>query len=234
LSAPNLVEFDRRPLLRRRWVRRLIAVLVLCALGAAVWLVGFSEVLGVRTVTVEGGDAALRRHVRAAVAIPPGKPMARVDVEAVATRVSTAVPTVREIEVERRWPSTVTVTVAPRVPVLAMRAGLRWTLLDEDGVVVDRQNAAPALPVLTRAGAPRAVVDAAAVVAALPKKLHHTVRTVTASTADSITLHTKGGLTVIWGSQDESDRKARVLAALLRHKAKVYDVSSPDLPTTRG
>ena len=39
------------------------------------------------------------------------------------------------------------------------------------------------------------------------------------------------GKTVRWGNADDSARKAAVLAALMTRPGKVYDVSSPDLPT---
>jgi cell division protein FtsQ len=39
---------------------------------------------------------------------------------------------------------------------------------------------------------------------------------------------------VVWGSADDSDRKAAVVVALMRRDAKVYDVSAPDSPVTQG
>jgi cell division protein FtsQ len=37
----------------------------------------------------------------------------------------------------------------------------------------------------------------------------------------------------MWGSAEASERKAEVLTALMRLRAKVYDVSAPEAPTTR-
>jgi cell division protein FtsQ len=199
-----------------------------------VWLVEFSPVLALQTLRVDGGNGALDRQVRRSLDLAPGTPLARIDVTAAAARVADRVPTVRTVTVHRRWPSTVTVKVSPRVAVLAMPAGSGWALLDEQAVVVAHRDSAPAgLPVLTDAGDPAAVAGAAAVIAVLPKSLHAKVASITAKTADSITLHTPTGVTVVWGSPEQSARKARVLAALISHRARVYDVSSPDLPTTR-
>jgi cell division protein FtsQ len=39
---------------------------------------------------------------------------------------------------------------------------------------------------------------------------------------------------VVWGSADDSGRKAEVLSVLMHRKAQVYDVSAPDLPVTKG
>jgi cell division protein FtsQ len=57
------------------------------------------------------------------------------------------------------------------------------------------------------------------------------VLTVTARTPGSVTLGLTGGHTIRWGSADDSARKAAVLAALMTQPGRVYDVSSPDLPT---
>jgi cell division protein FtsQ len=46
-----------------------------------------------------------------------------------------------------------------------------------------------------------------------------------------VTLGLTDGRTIRWGSADDSARKAQVLAALMSQPGKVYDVSSPDLPT---
>ena len=55
-----------------------------------------------------------------------------------------------------------------------------------------------------------------------------------ATTIDQISLVLKDGRTVIWGSADESDTKAEVLATLLATvQAGTYDVSVPSKPTTK-
>jgi cell division protein FtsQ len=38
---------------------------------------------------------------------------------------------------------------------------------------------------------------------------------------------------VLWGSAEQGELKAQVLAALLQRRAGVYDVSAPELPTTQ-
>ena len=49
-----------------------------------------------------------------------------------------------------------------------------------------------------------------------------------------VTLALTDGRLVTWGDASESALKAEVLAALLTQEARVYDVSSPRTPTTRG
>jgi cell division protein FtsQ len=53
------------------------------------------------------------------------------------------------------------------------------------------------------------------------------------ATVDQISLVLKDGRKVVWGSADQSDTKADVLATLLAGvQAQVYDVSVPSKPTT--
>jgi cell division protein FtsQ len=70
--------------------------------------------------------------------------------------------------------------------------------------------------------------------AALPVALRGEVASISAASPDSITLNLGSGVKVVWGSSDDSARKAEVLSVLMRRKAKVYDVSAPDLPVTKG
>ena len=70
-------------------------------------------------------------------------------------------------------------------------------------------------------------------VAALPEELTLIVDHVQVTTVDEISLVLKDGRTVIWGSADESDAKADVIAILLTTvTASVYDVSVPSKPAT--
>ena len=49
-----------------------------------------------------------------------------------------------------------------------------------------------------------------------------------------VSLVLKDGREVVWGSAEESETKAEVLATLLATvQAQVYDVSVPSKPTTR-
>ena len=70
--------------------------------------------------------------------------------------------------------------------------------------------------------------------AALPIALRAQVQSISAGSPDSITLNLGSGVKVVWGSSDDSARKAEVLSVLMKRQAKVYDVSAPDLPVTKG
>jgi cell division protein FtsQ len=234
-STPVTLRRRRSWFPQRRWVRVLIAAGVVVVVVAAGWLMLISPVFGVSRVVVTGGSDTLRDDVRSQVAVHRGEPMLRVDAGDVARRIVSQVPNLEQVKVTRVWPATLRVTVTPREPTLAVRTPTGWQLMDRDGVVVAEPPSPPlALPTVTDAGSPAAGAAAAQVLPAIPAKLRAQVSSISAASPESITVHTRDGRTIVWGSTEDSEQKARVLKALLTVKARIYDVSSPELPTTTG
>ncbi len=237
------VRATRRRFLRRqrarRWVvwRRLLAALVAIGLVVgAVWLVFFSSVLAVHGTEVTGTEVLTDAEVERVAAVPLGVPLATADLAAIQARVEGLAP-VRSAEVSRSWPDQVEIAVTERVAVAAVSWQGRWRGLDQDGVLFRSYPDQPSgLPeVAMKAATPvEALAEAAAVVDSLPADLLSRVRFVDVESIDSIRLSLKGGAVVSWGSAELSEDKAAVLAILLERKAKVYDVTAPGRPTTRG
>lgn len=245
VSSSSARRFKRRRFSRRLLRLRPVLVLVAIALvvGAVVWVVGYSTVLDVRAVAVRGLPEAsplTQDEVVGAAAVGTGGPLAKVDVDAARERVLAKLPALASAEVTRSWPHTVSIEVVERTPVVVLSDGGSLQLVDATGVAFRTVPARPAeLPVVTLSawGATRAptLASAAGVVAGLPPALKTKLLAVSARTADSVVLRLTGNVSVMWGSADESDKKARVLAALLKQGgAKEYDVSVPDLPTTKA
>jgi cell division protein FtsQ len=234
---------SRKRFARRQWARRWLAwryvvaaVLVLLLVVGGAWLVFFSSVLAVKGVPVLGTRALEPSEVRAAAAVPSGEPLARVDLDAVRARVE-ALAMVRSADVTRQWPDEVLIEVEERVAVAVVDIGGQVRGMDADGVVFrSYRKAPPGLPRVQTASGTRsdALREAASVVAALPDDLAGRVDHVEVETVDRITLVLRDGRTVMWGSGDESEEKAAVLARLLRQEARSYDVSVPGQPTTSG
>lgn len=192
--------------------------------------------LVVRTVQVTGVSTQREAQVRAAAAVPMGRPLARVDAEAISAQVR-GLPFVADVDVTRSWPSTVQVAVDVRLPAaLVPRASGGYQVVDAEGVPFaaagKRLKGLPVVQVSLDEGARPALRAALDVLAALPAPLRSDVRAVTAASPSDVRL-TVGKDTVVWGSPDRSDRKARVFAALRSTPAKVYDLSSPDTPVLR-
>lgn len=124
------------------WRRRvLLAATVVAVVAVTVtWLVGWSPLLGASTVTVRGTATLTAAEVRTAADVPDGTPLVRLDTAAVARRVE-AMPDVASARVAVVYPSTVTVTVVERVPVLYLQNPPR--LVDATGLAYRTVATAP-------------------------------------------------------------------------------------------
>jgi cell division protein FtsQ len=202
-----------------------------------------TPVLSVRTIEIEGaGPGVTRRAQQAATEQALGSPLARVDVAEVEQAVLAAAPSVAKADVQRVPPSTLRVSLVLREPVLTFsdRAARTTAWVDDQGTVYNvGAKRAKGTPVVTvgrgvpRADRPQALRDAAEIVTALPEDLRARVREVQIRTGDDIRFTVARAGEVRWGGPSDTARKVDVLQALLGVEAKVYDVSAPDLPTTR-
>lgn len=216
------------------------AIVVLLALTAIIavlaWALLASRFFVVRSVAVTGLHRASRSQVLRAARIGMGLPLIRVDTAAAARRVD-AIRQVQSAQVSRSWPDGVVIRVTERTPVLAIRDGRGFDLIDGSGVVVTSVQRRPAgIPKFLPYGPVRGnatVAAAAAVSRELPGWLYQRLRSITAPAVDDVTLHLTGGVTVVWGGRGGAAVKERVLAALMRTHASFYDVSSPSVAATR-
>lgn len=241
-SDPAVLR-SRRRFVRRQWARRwlawkpVVAVLLLVALlVGGVWLVFFSSYLAVQGVQVTGVGHLKAADVERAAAVPEGDPLARVDLDRIRTRVE-ALAAVKSADVTRQWPDKVRIAVVEREPVAVVEIGGQLRGMDSDGVIFRSYAQAPAgLPrVQTSAGTgTEALREGALVVGSLPADLAAKVDHVDVQTVDAISLELRDGREVAWGSAEQSEQKAKVLADLLAAvDAQHYDVSVPGQPTTR-
>jgi cell division protein FtsQ len=233
-SMPERVAERDRSRRRTRLVVGLSLVVAASLVAGTGWMVLGSSVFGVETVDVTGISRLGPDQVRDQAAIERGTPLARLDTEGIVDRVGD-LPAVLAVEVTRDWPSTVVIRVTERVPAAAQARGRDWALVDRTGVVFGTVARRPrdlprvSAPVTEGAPALRATLD---VLDALPAPVREQVREVRAASLERVTLRLTRGRTVEWGSAERPERKAAVLTVLLTRKAKVYDVSAPDSPTT--
>lgn len=203
--------------------------------AAGIWVVRSSSLLTVRQVIVVGVHRLTAEQVERAAAVEAGLPLARVDLVAVRSRVA-ELPQVRAVAVTRSWPHTVRIAVEERQPAVAVPAAGGYVLVDFDAVsfetVVTPPRGVPRLaanPAGLRAGTVRAVVT---ILDAVPDGVRRKIREIVASSDDDVNLLLADGTRVVWGSAQNSARKAVVLVALMGRRAAVYDVSAPDAPAT--
>ena len=219
---------------RRRKALVFIALaLVLALLGVSVWGVYYSSALVTKKVNVIGIHKLTRTQVSLAAQVPLGVPLARQDLEAITER-TTTLPVIESAAITRDWPSTITITVVERRPVLAVRQSSGYVVVDKSGVAYQTQPVLPPEVVLAEVnpGDTPLLSEMATVAAALPLKLRGKVDRITAGSRDGIVLVMRSGLIVNWGGSSDSELKAQVVNALLKQKPKsAIDVSSPHNPT---
>lgn len=239
MSRPTDITGSRRRRRRARTIRLglrgLVVAALVATLAALTWMVGFSQVMAATTVEVRGTGVLTADTVVRAADVPLGTPLVRLATAPVAKRVASLAP-VASVDVSRRWPHSVVITVVERKAVYVLRGSDQTlTLVDSAGIAYFSPPAAPGGLLSAKVARPdtRTLKDVATVVAALPAPVVAVATMVTADSVDNIVIELDGGRRLIWGSAEQSDLKAQVAAALLVTRASVYDVSAPSHPATR-
>lgn len=235
--AQPLAPRHSRP--ARPWLLWLAAGLVVLSLVGGAWALLISSWFDARSVQVAGNKEVPADVVRAVAAVPLGTPMLRLDTTAIERRVAT-VPRVASVQVRCGVDGTVRIELTERTPVAVVRRGNAVHLVDATGTDYAAVPAEPpGLPELRsdRVG-PRdsATVAALTVLTGLPQWLRDQVRSIAATSPADVVLRLDNGRggngrEVRWGGVEDGERKAAVLGPLLTQPGRVYDVSSPALPT---
>ena len=226
----------------RRRLRFLVAVVALVVLSAAGWVASRSPLLDIDAVEVEGSTRTPPAVVRQAARLHPGKPMFDVREEAAARRVE-ALPWVAEARVFRRWPGTVSISVAERAPfAAALDPTGAWWLVDRSGRVLEASSSRPpglvaveGLGATPTPGQPAPDAEAAlAVSAALSAPLAAKVDAVVVVQGGGVDLRLKEHGVVRLGDLEDLGRKLRaaesVLASVDVRDLAVLDVRLPASP----
>lgn len=212
----------------------------LCALGALVLLIGgsvvaaYSPLFAVEKVTVVGASALDPSAVEEALSGQVGRPLALVDDSAVKAALM-AFPLIETYALEAKPPHDLTVRIVERTPVGVIESDAGYTLVDAAGVALSTTPEPPAgQPVLHVTGGTEsdAFESVGLVVRSLPADVRANLAEVTASTLDDVALKLTTGLTVVWGSADDSILKSATLSSVLvaRPDARSVDVSSYQVP----
>lgn len=195
----------------------------------------YSPILALRTIRVDGTTRIDPAEIVAATDDQLGTPLALLDYERMTSNLS-VFPLIRSYVTEIVPPDTLLIHVTERQPVGSVASASGFDLVDPAGIVVQQSpQRLTGVPVIDLAGASTASPSFAAVVEvllALPPDLLAQVDSITASTKDDVSFVLTGvGQAVHWGSADESERKATLLAALIRltdpSSTGTFDVSAP-------
>jgi cell division protein FtsQ len=236
------VRIARKDFLKRRHAGRwrrlrmiVLALLLVAAVSGSVWLVFFSSYVTARSVDVSGARTVAESRIKRAAEVPMGTPLARLDLNAIRTRVE-SIESVRRVEVSRSWPHTVHIVVTERTPIAVINQGKGLQALDSQGVLFGSYATRPRRLPLVRtepSTSSEALVETGRVIDALPPQIAGRVDMVNVATVDKIELVLSNGRQVLWGSAENSDQKAEVLAVLLKRPGQQIDVSVPGQPTTK-
>ncbi|MEN0104407.1 MAG: FtsQ-type POTRA domain-containing protein, partial [Curtobacterium sp.] len=236
LERAEVRRFTRRS--RHRRVAWATAGGVVVVLGVSILVAVYSPLMALRTIEIKGtsrvDDAALRQALSEQI----GTPLARLDFGAIKKDIA-GFPLIESYVTEEEPPNTLVVTVTERSPVVAVKTGDSFSLVDPAGIVVQSSPTQPDTMPLADIGSAKLGSSVfrtmTEVVLALPSTVRAQVSGVSATTADDVTLTMKDGSRVVWGSPDESDAKAALLDALVKDHASrdpdtavEYDVSAPD------
>lgn len=239
---------SRRRFARRQWARRWLAwrpvlavVLIVGAIGFAIYGLYFSPWLRLEGADVTGTSQLSEAEVLAAAELPIDDALVRVDLDQIEARLEGRLTAVKSVEASRQWPHDIRIEIEEWRPLAVVIEGSSFTFLAESGDTFTYeqmpQQPPSSLPqVRVGSAADRlALEEAAAVVASLDDAVTRLVDHIEVETADKILLQLRDGRVVTWGSAAQSDDKAEVLLNLLdaRPGAQSYDVSVPGLPATR-
>lgn len=214
----------------------LAAALVVPIILALAWVAWFSPWVAVTTVDVRVSSAPdvagpfTGEEVASAASVEIGTPLLRVPADEIEQRIG-ALPQVESVTVSRAWPDTLVIDVTRRVPVALVASGSGYDVVDGQGVVIRTiATQDEGVPLVLAVGDGRSA--AVSVAQQLPAWLRDKVVSIDGSTRNDVTLRLRNGATVMWGSADDSEFKARVLQTLLQVDAKYYDVAAPGVPAT--
>ncbi|WP_417218942.1 FtsQ-type POTRA domain-containing protein [Arthrobacter sp.] len=241
-GGQNVVTLPETP--GRRLRRRVIWVSasVVAVIVALMLVLLFSPLLAVQTITVEGNKLVPTKTINSALAPLKGVPLPRIGPAQVKDLLADQ-PSIQEVVVQAHAPGTLEVQIVEYAPVAIVKNGSKsYDLVGEDGrtlsTVAKRESVKlPLIDAKKSAQDPEVFAALTHVLAALPasalKKLDHA----SAQTVDSVQLSMTNGQKVLWGSDERSGDKARVLTAFLKDKNQqgvdTFDVSTPDHPVTR-
>jgi len=240
MSDDRFVE--RRRSVRWRRVRRvLLGLLGAGVVAGLVWVVWFSSAVAVNKIVIEGTTTLTSNDIRSQAAVRFGEPLIRVDTVAIESRVA-EMERIDQVHVSRNWPRTIRIEVVERKPIAWVMSGGTMRALDRYGVDFRtlRKEPKDLVEVQVAAATARqrqqALESSTAVLDLLrtdDPDLLKKVQYVRAGSKDSVELVLGKSRTVTWGSAAKGEQKLTVLRSLLKIKARGYDVSAPEQPTTR-
>lgn len=231
----NLRSIERKRQTKRiaKRNRRIVTFSLAIIIGLfGVYAFYFSSWLTVKKISVTGNTIATSVQIQTSADIQIGTPLAKVSSDQINLNLA-AISSVDHVEVRRAWPNEIILVVSERKAIATIKEHNYWVFVDAKGVTYGKTfNQPKDLMVLATSSNP-ALIEAAKVYGEVPKWLDHQIKSVTATSRDNVRLVMIKNRTAIIGDYSRLTRKFAVLKVLLTQKARIYDVSAPDVPVTR-
>lgn len=232
----------------RRGVLTLLLAALLASMGLMLWVYMYTDVLDVRSVTVEGNRRLSSSYLVSLSGIGEDTHLLRMDTGEVERSILSE-PYVAAVRVRRKFPYTVVLEVEEREPLGVIPQNGKYHLVDAQGVVVESVGDSPG--VLVEIRYPTAQVlypgvrleereffSLVTLLQAVPSSLKEV--TTAAGYASEAGLYLEcWGTKVIFGSTEDMSRKVMIMELALPQLSRKYgkidyiDVSLPDRPVFR-
>ncbi|WP_022870632.1 cell division protein FtsQ/DivIB [Yaniella halotolerans] len=244
----TVLELPPSPEQRKAKRRRTIGISVLATLallGGGWAVLFFSPILAIEDIEHEGLDLVTESQATERTTQLEGKPLPQVGERGV-NELFEDIPAVKDVALRAEPPHGLVVNIHEHRPIAMGPRGKEYVVFSKDGTELAEITSKKAqefdLPVVASAAdvADEDVFNTITeVLGSLPDDLREQVRAASGSSIDSIELELTSGKMVMWGNNEEAEKKAQVLEALLgleddeAAEISEYDVSAPDFPVTR-
>lgn len=230
-SVSNVRSLNRKRRQKNR--KRLLIGIVIFALAAVlIYVAYFSTLLTVKKITVIGNSIATSISIASESEIQIGTQLARVNSDEVNQNLSD-IPSIDQVEVRRVWPNEIILVVTERVAIGTIKVAGHWEFVDQNGVAYGKTFNQPKDLMVFDVKQKLARVEVAKIYKNAPAWLISQIKSIGANSRDNVKIGLSDNRTVIFGDSSRIERKLAVLKVLLTKKARIYDVSAPDVPVTR-
>ena len=227
-NVRSLQRRRKQKLRKRIFISTLVAAVSIFA-GYATY---FSSWFVVTKITVIGNTIASSALIQTEANIPKGMQLARINSDEVSANLSD-ISSIDHVEVRRAWPNEIVLAVSERIAIATVQKSDYWVFADAKGVEYGKSFSQPKGLMIFNVANKSARIEVAKVYSAMPGWLKSEMKTIYATSRDDVRLVLANSQVAIIGDGSRLERKFAVLKVLLTRKAKIYDVSAPDVPVTR-
>jgi cell division septal protein FtsQ len=215
----------------------IVAALVVALFAGLTYLLAWSNILTVSSITINGAPTAASKETISKVAdLRAGDKLARVEPRAISHRISD-IDWVESAEISRNWiTGEVLVAITPRTPT----AYFNSQVLDASGKVFELPGFSGAELPRVSASTPELGLVAINLFQNLPESIRGDVLSLAAYNESNFSLKVlreQKQLQILWGPNEENELKSQVIDALLalpeNKNIRRIDVSAPHAPLVK-